>query len=86
MLNPFTMGMQALALSVDAHRVIELRTTKLMQGDAQAYDEAVEMVREKIIAFSEMGISIAFGTSPEAALSTLHEVVAANISRLQAVN
>ena len=69
-------------LSVEANRVIALRTMKLMRGGRYARREAKLMVSEKIVAASEAAASLLVGKSTDEIVHRYRQHVARNAKRL----
>ncbi len=69
-------------LAVEASEVVRLRLEKLSHGDAEAEQEAVLMVSEKIAAAFEAAASWLAGATPAAIVNRYREHVADNARRL----
>ena len=59
--NPFTLGLDAWLLGVEASSVMALRTAKIALGGAEAEAEAGQMVTEKALAAWDLGVAFATG-------------------------
>ncbi len=69
-------------LAVESSEVVGLRLEKLSHGDAEAEQEAVLMVSEKIAAAFEAAASWLAGATPAAIIDRYREHVADNARRL----
>ena len=70
------------AASLEAHRVVALRSLRLAKGGPQAQKEASKMVNEKLIAAMEASMTLASGGSPDAVLRRYRTTMRANAKRL----
>jgi hypothetical protein len=78
MYNPFAVTL----LALEAQKVVELRLVKLAWGGAEGWDEAQQMVSEKVSAFIEASGTLLTGGSCETVVARYREHVAANTQRL----
>ncbi|GJE42427.1 hypothetical protein [Methylobacterium soli] len=82
MYNPLAFAL----LALEAQKVIELRLVKLAWGGAEGWDEAQQMVSEKVNALIEASGTLMMGGSTNTVISRYREHVAANTKRLTAIS
>lgn len=71
-----------LMLAIESQNVITLRTLKLFSGHPDALNEAHLMIKEKIDAAVEAGMSLMGGSTADKVIDRYREHVAANAKRL----
>lgn len=82
--SPFVIMMETALLSMEACRVIALRTQVLMLGGVAALDEAELMVGEKNKAFLKAFVDLSCGGSHSDVRAEIRTIVQGNIARLTA--